>query len=111
MVIEMTNIYKLDGKLFRYDEKNGIVEYISKADDEMLQDEAEWKEKYGHGLYDIDKDGYIVLNAAGLCRENWKRKAVRDEYLHSWIDELDEESRCLAADFERYELPYLKEAL
>jgi hypothetical protein len=100
--------YKLHGKLFQYDFDNSMVEYIAKADAEMLASEKEWKANHnGRPLYGIDKDGYIILGSVGLHRENWNKKAARDEYLSGWILELDEEAEALSADFVKYELPYL----
>ena len=101
----MTGIYKLDGKCFRYDEENSIVEYVAKADKEMIKDDEEYKKENGHSLYDIGADGYMVLDSAGLRRENWKNKELRNEYLSAWADELDEEFRCMENDFIKYELP------
>ena len=101
--------YKFQGKLFRYDFDNAIVEYISKADKEMLSDNEDWMERHGHNLWDIDEDGYVKLDGVGLRSENWKRKEARDEYLYEWCVDLDEESAALERDFVKYELPYLKE--
>lgn len=100
--------YKLRGKLFRYDFDNGVVEYIAKADAETLASEAEWKASHnGASLYGIGADGYIVLATAGLSRDNWKKKACRNEYLAGWADDLDEEAAAMAADFMNYEFPHL----
>lgn len=92
--------YKLDGKLFRYDPDNCIVEYIAKADKETIAADEEWKKDHqGRSLYGIGEDGYMVFSAAGLRRENWKNKAARDEYLSGWADELDEELAAMAGEF------------
>lgn len=99
--------YKLNGKLFRYDFDRSVVEYIAKATAEDLADEAEWKAKYGRSLFNIDDDGYMVIDTVGLHVDNWKNKAARDEYLSGWCGDLDEESSALVADFVKYELPYL----
>lgn len=100
--------YRFQKKLFRYDYEYGVVEYIAKADAEMIADDEEWKKTHnGRGLYDIDQDGYMVLDSVGLRRENWKNKAVRDEYLFGWCIDLDEEAAAIARDFEKYELPAL----
>ena len=100
--------YKLHDKLFRYDFDSSMVEYIAKADAETLASEEEWKANHnGHSLYGISDDGYMVLASAGLNRENWKKKARRDEYLAGWAVELDEEAAAMAEDFVKYELPYL----
>lgn len=91
--------YKLHGKLFRYDFDHYVVEYISKADDEMIADDAQWERKYGRRLYNIGEDGYIVLDTVGLHKENWTNKDARDEYLSEWVFELDEELHFLATEF------------
>ena len=99
--------YRFQKKLFRYDYEYGVVEYIAKATKDQIDDEIEWEQKHGSQLYGIDADGYMVLDSAGLRRENWKNKAVRDEYLFEWCIDLDEEAAALARDFEKYELPAL----
>lgn len=103
-----TKIYTLKGKLFRYNEKTCIVEYIMKADAETIAEEAEWKEKHGgRPLFGIDADGYMVLRSAGLSRENWNNRETRDEYLSEWCFDLDEELESMEADFVKNELPAL----
>ncbi len=99
--------YKFNGNLFRYDFGRSLVERIYKAGAEEVSDNAEWMQKHGKPLFDIDDDGYIVIATVGLHEENWKNKAVRNEYLHGWCADLEEESNALAADFIKNELPYL----
>lgn len=100
--------YKFHGKLFRYDFDRSVVEYIAKAGPEEVADNAEWMQTHKEPLFDIDADGYMVICTIGLGTYNWKKKALRDEYLSEWCFNLDEESAALAADFVKYELPYLK---
>lgn len=100
--------YKLSGKLFRYDFDQSVVERIYKAGAEEVADNEEWMEKYGKPLFDIDADGYVVVTTVGLHKDNWKNKEARDEYLHEWAFDLDEEDAALAADFIKYELPNLR---
>lgn len=102
-----SEIYHLDGKLFRYDFDNCVVEYVHKATEEDKQEEAEWLRDHDRPLYGIDADGYMTLDSAGLSLENWQHKGLRREYLSQWIVDLDEEARALARDFEKYELPYM----
>lgn len=103
----MTQIYHYRKKTFRYDFDHAIVEYISKADEEMLKDEAEWKANHnGRSLFGIDEDGYMVCDSVGLRRENWRSVATRNEYLDEWIAEMEYEARLMARDFEKYELPH-----
>ena len=88
-----------------------MVEYIIKADEEIINAEIEWEQKHGSQLYGVGADGYIVLESAGLRKENWMNTATRKEYLSGWADELEEEAACLANDFVTYELPnMMKEA-
>lgn len=101
--------YKYNGKLFRYDFDRCMVEYIYKASKEEIKENDEWKAEHnGRPLFDIDEDGYCVTEAVGLRVENWRRKAIRDEYLSEWCFELDEEAAYLKWEFEKYELPMLK---
>lgn len=102
--------YKFDGKLFRYDFDAGLVEYIGKADDDMLRDNEEWQAKHGRNLWDVDAEGYMVFDYIGLRKENWKNKAVRDEYLSEWCFELDEEASVMVDNFVKHELPYMNTA-
>lgn len=101
--------YEMNGKVFRYDFDRCVVEYISKADADMMAEDAEWQQKHGSKLYGIGDDGYMLLATVGLWKDNWTNKAARDEYLSEWVFELDEEFAALAADFVKYELPYLSE--
>ena len=99
-----SKVVTVDGKQFRYDYKDGIVEYISKADEEMLKDNERWWEKYGRNLWDVDADGYVVNSSAGLMRENWDKASERKEYLKAWSEELDVEAQYLAEQFIKYEM-------
>ena len=98
---------KVSGKLFRYDFDRSVVEYIIKADEEIIDAEIEWEQKHGSQLYGVGADGYIVLESAGLRKENWINTAARKEYLSGWAEELSEEERCLTEAFVRNELPHL----
>lgn len=91
--------YKFAGKLFRYDFVHSLVEWISKADATMIADEKEWREKYGHSLYDIDEDGFAVVDTIGLHVDNWKHKETRDEYLDEWVQEISFECVQMVRDF------------
>jgi len=103
-------IYKRGKRTFRYDFDRAVVEYVAKADPEMLEDNAEWQAKYGKNLWDIDDDGYMVVDSAGLSRANWKNKESRNYYLDEWNYELDEECAYQQHLFEKYELPLLQKA-
>ena len=94
--------YKLNGKLFRYDFDHSMVEYIYKADAEDIALEEEWEKTHDDRIYEIDADGYIVMDAAGLHKDNWTNKAARDEYLSAWIVDLDEEAEAMAKEFVRW---------
>ena len=79
--VRYSEIYELDGKKFQYNYTDSIVEYIYvlEEDEEML----------GH------KGDIFEMDEAGLKRENWDNKEIRDEYLREWIMELDENMRWL----------------
>lgn len=103
-----SNPYKLNGKLFRYNFDTCVVEYIQKADKETLANDAKWKQTHdGRSLYGVGDDGYIILDSIGLSRKNWSNKEARDGYLSAWCNDLDAELESMAADFVKYELPYL----
>ena len=102
-----SKVYKLEGKLFRYNFDRSTVEYVVKAGKDELKDEAEWMQKYGEPLFGIDHDGYMVIDSIGLSRENWENREACDGYLHGWVVDLEAEAARLAADFVKYELPYL----
>lgn len=102
---------KVSGKLFRYDFGNAMVEYIIKADDEIIDAEIEWEQKHGSQLYGVGADGYIVLSTAGLNVSNWKDADARKGYLIGWAAELEEEEERMAEEFVRYELPSMMEDL
>ena len=107
-----SNPVKVGDRLFRYDFGNAMVEYIIKADEEMLKEEAEWKEKHhGDSLFNIGEDGYSVLSTAGLNVSNWKDADARKGYLIGWAAELEEEEERMAEEFVRYELPSMMEDL
>lgn len=104
-----SKVCKVNGKLFRYDYDNSVVEYVYKLSDEEIQDELDWMEKHnGKPLVGMDEDGFSVVESVGLRRENWENKEARMEYLNVWADELDEEAAYLMDSFIKYELPYLK---
>lgn len=84
-----SEIYKYDGKLFRYDYKNSLVEWVGKADEATIAEEKRWIEKYNRPLFEIDATGHYVIDRVGLNQANWNNKEVRDEYLAEWIFEID----------------------
>ena len=88
--MKKSRVYKFEGKLFRYNFDECIVEYIAKATQEELEDNKEWQKKYGRNLWDIDENGYMEIDGVGLRKENWIRKEVRDEYLSEWVAEMRE---------------------
>lgn len=106
-----SNVYKMGKHYFKYDYENAVVRKMYKPSAaelrEMIADNEEWKAKYNKPLWDIDENGMTEITSAGLSRENWENKESRREYLSMWADEVEEESAALAADFIKYELPYL----
>lgn len=106
-----SNPVKVGDRLFRYDFGNAMVEYIIKADEEIIDAEIEWEQKHGSQLYGVGADGYIVLATAGLNVSNWKDADARKGYLIGWAAELEEEGERMAEEFVRYELPSMMEDL
>lgn len=106
-----SNPVKVGDRLFRYDFGNAMVEYIIKADEEIIDAEIEWEQKHGSQLYGVGEDGYIVLSTAGLNVSNWKDADARKGYLIGWAAELEEEEERMAEEFVRYELPSMMEDL
>lgn len=104
-----SSVYKVRGKMFRYNFDTCEVEYLYKASAEEIAEEEDWKQRHGgRPLVGIDADGYVVLSTVGLQKKNWTSKASRDEYLAEWAEELEAESQQLADDFIKYELPYME---
>ena len=93
---------KLNERLFRYDYDTAQVEYIYKADAEMIAADKRWVKTYGHTLYGIDQDGFCVVGVVGLSRDNWENEEARGEYLQDWSDELDEEAAILSEQFKKW---------
>lgn len=85
-----SGIYKYNGKCFRYDYEHAIVEHVSKATAEEKKDNEEWTAKYGKPLWDIDENGYLLIDSIGLSRENWKDKEARNEYLEEYCYQLED---------------------
>lgn len=103
----LSEIVEVNGKLFRYDYENSVVQYIWEADAETLDAEIEWEQEHGSQLYGIGEDGYVVSDTIGLRRENWENPESRQAYLEGWCADLDAESKALMDSFIKYELPYL----
>lgn len=95
-----SKVYNYEGKCFRYDYQYNLLEYISKADMETIREEEEWKATHnGRGLFDIDSEGYYLVDSIGLREENWKNKETRNEYLSEWMHELHYEAMLMAKEF------------
>ncbi len=95
----MSDIQKVGGRLFRYKEERAIVEFIEEATPDMYKDDEEWIEKHGYPLWDIDAEGYIVLDSVGLSKENWEDDEARMNYLTEYANEIDSEIAYLSKDF------------
>ena len=87
--------YKRSGKIFRYNYDNATVEWVSEATEDELKDNERWMKEWGKPMWDIDDDGYCVIDSVGLSRSNWDDREMRDSYLDMWIDDLEEEMRYL----------------
>lgn len=85
-----SKITKVGKKSFRYNYDHSVVEWVTKASAEEIKDNKEWQAKYGKDLWDIDEDGYMVVDAIGLHKENWDNKEARMEYLNEWVMDIEE---------------------
>jgi len=90
--------YGREKKSFQYDRKRAVVLYVAKAGIEEIADNQEWVAKYGKPLFEIQEDGYMIIDSIGLSRENWDNKEARDEYLHGWCMNMEEEQAYMTAD-------------
>jgi len=90
--------YEGEKKSFQYDRDNATVLYVAKASAEDIAVNQEWVTKYGKPLFEILGDGYMVFDSIGLSRENWDDKEARDEYLHGWMFEMEEELAYMMED-------------
>lgn len=70
-----SKVIKKDGKQFRYNYKDNVVEYIGEIDREIE-----------------------ILDSVGLSKENWDNKEARDEYLDQYIMDLNEEESYMTKD-------------
>lgn len=105
----LSKVVKHQGKMFRYDFDNCLVQHVSKATNEEIKDNEEWQMKHGRDLWDIDEDGYIEIDSVGLGPENWRNKEARDEYLDEYCFDLNEETSYESYMFEKYELPFIQQ--
>lgn len=96
-------IQKIGDRMFRYNAEKCLVEWVSKATPDMYADDKEWMEKYGHPMWGI-KDGYVVLDSAGLSREHWENVDDRIQYLTEWNAEIGAEVDYLVSDFVQNEM-------
>jgi nuclear transport factor 2 (NTF2) superfamily protein len=96
---DMTKAVKVGKHYFKYDREMAIVRMYYKPKDEELQemiaDNKEWQKKYGKNLWDIDEDGLMYIDGAGLRRENWDNKDARNEYLAEMEADFEEEANYL----------------
>lgn len=94
-----TKPIKHNGKLFRYDYEQCEVEYVHKATKQEREENEEWLKTNGKPLFEIDADGYYVLDSIGLSKENWRNKENRTAYLDEYCFNLDEELAYMVDDF------------
>ena len=95
MRMKADKIVKVGKHYFKYDREHAIVKMYSKLVGqelkEMLKDNAEWQEKYGRNLFDIEDGNLFFLDSAGLCRENWENAEARRAYLEEMNMDFEEE--------------------
>jgi hypothetical protein len=87
--------YKVGDKTFRYDYENSVLEYVGKVFPEMIEDNKEWREKYGHDMWTI-RDGMSVIDEIGLSRDNWEESP--EYWCEAYASELHTEVMFAAAD-------------
>lgn len=90
-------VYKYNGTLFAYDKEEALLSKLYKADEEIIEDREFW-ERHGVTLIDYKGKTYEALEWVGLSKENWRRKAIRDEYLAEYCMDLEVESEMMMAD-------------
>ena len=97
----MTNqIYERNGRTFIYDREDALVMWVSKADDWMIAEEKAWRENHnGRSLFDIDDNGYALVDEIGLSNAHWDDKETRDEYLDIWMTEKEYECELYRREF------------
>lgn len=89
---EKKQYYKFGKHVFRYDFDCDICEWVAKADEQMFDDNREWRAKYGKDLWNIDEYGYVVRQEVRFSRADWRNKADRDACLEMWCYEIAEET-------------------
>ena len=82
-----SRVKKVGSRRFRFNYDRCVLEYVVKPSAEVLADNVEWREKYGHDLWEIE-NGYVVIDGIGLGRESWKENP---EY---WCEVYSEELDC-----------------
>lgn len=95
----MTKAVKVGKHYFKYDREASIVRMYYKPKEEefqeMIAENKEWQEKYNRNLWDIDEDGLMYIDGAGLRRENWDNEDARNEYLAEMEADYEEEANYL----------------
>lgn len=90
-----SRIYKVGNRRFRYNYEHCVIEYIAKADKQILKDNEEWIERHGYPLWEIDEKGYEVIDSIGCFLEDWKESPKG--MCEMWAGDIEEEMRCLMA--------------
>lgn len=81
-----TDIIQYDEYKFRYDLITEIVEWVEKADEDEIEENNYWKEKHnGHGLFDIDESGMMIINSTVMEKEIWEDVSQREDFLSDWV--------------------------
>jgi len=102
-----SELYAYGNKFFRYNYTDALVTMLSKASEEEIAEEQEWKENHnGKGLFDlleIDGTYYYKWESVGLSKEHWDDEECRKEYLSQYVNDVEEECSYLAEEFIEYE--------
>ena len=97
-----SRVVKYEGKSFRYNRNDAMLQIVAKASKDEIQEESEWLKDHKRPLYDIDADGYLVLYEEGLCRENWDDKESREYYMSLLLDEYRDEMYWLESSYREF---------
>ncbi len=98
-----------EGKRFRYNYEDHVLEYICKPNADMLEelkDEAtncklDWMRLDAkHNLESYETTGYIVISSEGLGLDNYREDPKH--WIAVYAEELNEELYCLQQEFEMY---------
>lgn len=70
--MKYSRVYKTEsGGRFRYNYDTGMLQKVLKATGEILQENEEWRQKFGGDLWEI-VDGECIIDEIGILPEDWQ---------------------------------------